>query len=395
MIIIIKECHHVCSFEGAAFKVGDWSNGMIGVSKTFGGSSILSSPVRRVRNYCELFFCLHFHSKYDPSTRRSLKNLYKPFIFLLFPKYTKHDIIKLLTIKRNEDIWMTLLNYLENDKEALITSLENAGSPEAAAKVLDKRIDRLLYQYNEESTSKILQSSAASMLETLKSSTGFITAETDAEIWDRHTETVKKKKPSVPGIAFLAAGLVLVLVSLVLSFTLKSFFTEIAKAPLQILMLSAGVVCLFFAGRFFYPKEKINRPEQYVEIRLSGKSLYRTLRAAVLVIDRNLLDLEREEQYKQAESHKALPAETKINMSEIDLLSGLLEAAYSKDGDFALERISDVKYYLHSNNIDVIDMTPENQNLFDIMPSLGEGTLRPALVYQGKLLKKGLAAGGL
>ena len=25
--------------------VGDWSNGMIGVSKTFGGSSILSSPV--------------------------------------------------------------------------------------------------------------------------------------------------------------------------------------------------------------------------------------------------------------------------------------------------------------------------------------------------------------
>ena len=25
--------------------VGDWSNGMIGVSKTFGGSSILSTPV--------------------------------------------------------------------------------------------------------------------------------------------------------------------------------------------------------------------------------------------------------------------------------------------------------------------------------------------------------------
>ena len=27
-----------------AHKIGDWSNGMIGVSKTFGGSSILSSP---------------------------------------------------------------------------------------------------------------------------------------------------------------------------------------------------------------------------------------------------------------------------------------------------------------------------------------------------------------
>ena len=28
-------------------KIGDWSNGMIGVSKTFGGSSILSSPVMK------------------------------------------------------------------------------------------------------------------------------------------------------------------------------------------------------------------------------------------------------------------------------------------------------------------------------------------------------------
>ena len=27
--------------------IGDWSNGMIGVSKTFGGSSILSSPAKK------------------------------------------------------------------------------------------------------------------------------------------------------------------------------------------------------------------------------------------------------------------------------------------------------------------------------------------------------------
>ena len=39
------ECQHVCSFEVTILHIGDWSNGMIGVSKTFGGSSILSSPV--------------------------------------------------------------------------------------------------------------------------------------------------------------------------------------------------------------------------------------------------------------------------------------------------------------------------------------------------------------
>ena len=40
--------------------IGDWSNGMIGVSKTFGGSSILSSPAinhKRYLNACD-FFCV-------------------------------------------------------------------------------------------------------------------------------------------------------------------------------------------------------------------------------------------------------------------------------------------------------------------------------------------------
>ena len=36
MYVVLKVC--------IIYFVGDWSNGMIGVSKTFGGSSILSSP---------------------------------------------------------------------------------------------------------------------------------------------------------------------------------------------------------------------------------------------------------------------------------------------------------------------------------------------------------------
>ena len=38
MYVVLKVC--------IIYFVGDWSNGMIGVSKTFGGSSILSSPAR-------------------------------------------------------------------------------------------------------------------------------------------------------------------------------------------------------------------------------------------------------------------------------------------------------------------------------------------------------------
>lgn len=46
-----------------SYNIGDWSSGMIGVSKTFGGSSILSSPVdRRVRNleFPRLLAFFHF-----------------------------------------------------------------------------------------------------------------------------------------------------------------------------------------------------------------------------------------------------------------------------------------------------------------------------------------------
>ena len=39
MYVVLKVC--------IIYFVGDWSNGMIGVSKTFGGSSILSSPAEK------------------------------------------------------------------------------------------------------------------------------------------------------------------------------------------------------------------------------------------------------------------------------------------------------------------------------------------------------------
>ena len=47
-------------------KIGDWSNGMIGVSKTFGGSSILSSPASGKAGCHEFFsgFQLFLHKKY-------------------------------------------------------------------------------------------------------------------------------------------------------------------------------------------------------------------------------------------------------------------------------------------------------------------------------------------
>ena len=80
--------------------------------------------------------------------------------------------------------------------------------------------------------------------------------------------------------------------------------------------------------------------------------------------------------------------------SEIDLFSDLLAAAYSKDAEYALEKINDVKYFLHKQQIEVVDYSDATKQYFDLMPGKQVTTIRPAMVADGKLLKKGLASTG-
>ena len=56
--------YYTSGLRRAGHDTGDWSNGMIGVSKTFGGSSILSSPVlkkpwkrRKTAVFQGFYFC--------------------------------------------------------------------------------------------------------------------------------------------------------------------------------------------------------------------------------------------------------------------------------------------------------------------------------------------------
>ena len=76
----------------------------------------------------------------------------------------------------------------------------------------------------------------------------------------------------------------------------------------------------------------------------------------------------------------------------MQLYSDLLEALYSGDAEYAFGRLEEIRYYLHGRQVEVVDCSGENAKYFDRMPSSVSGTLRPALVSGGKLLKKGLAS---
>ena len=52
------------------------------------------------------------------------------------------------------------------------------------------------------------------------------------------------------------------------------------------------------------------------------------------------------------------------------------------------------QYAANKQQIDAVDYSEANKQYFDLMPGKQGGTIRPALVSDGKLLKKGLASSG-
>ena len=67
-------------------------------------------------------------------------------------------------------------------------------------------------------------------------------------------------------------------------------------------------------------------------------------------------------------------------------------AAKQRQGRDALERLGGVRFFLHKNGVEAVEWSPEKDELFDRLPGAENGTIRPALVAEETVLKKGLAA---
>ena len=76
----------------------------------------------------------------------------------------------------------------------------------------------------------------------------------------------------------------------------------------------------------------------------------------------------------------------------LELFSELLESAYAAGSDSGREQAEAIRFYLHRSGIEVCDYVAGRESWFEFLPAGGVGTIRPALVTEGRLLKKGLAA---
>ena len=77
----------------------------------------------------------------------------------------------------------------------------------------------------------------------------------------------------------------------------------------------------------------------------------------------------------------------------LDLLVALMEAKASGREAMAMRSLSLAEEYLHMLGVEIIAYSEKDAALFDMLPTMGQArTIRPALVQEGRLLRRGVAA---
>ena len=293
---------------------------------------------------------------------------------------------------------MKMTDLLEKDKDKLLTELSAAASAEKAIQVLENEIDKLVLKYNEHCETDRERETAAYIMQAVRLSLPLIDSNGQIKVWERG-----QTNDEDTGGSFKPSFLILLILGIALCvfgfgpLMMDAYTAAAANARDQVILHGGatvvGLVALYFSG-YMYSRPKVKSKKEYqVDIRVDADRIYRNFRTAILSVDQSLEEIRASERWKAREKAGSIDGRT-VTQSELELFSDLLAAAYSGDPEFALEKIEQIKYFLHRQQIEVVDYSKENEKYFDLMPGSKAATIRPALVAQGGLLKKGLASTG-
>lgn len=288
---------------------------------------------------------------------------------------------------------MKLIELLEKNKENLLTALAEAGTAEKAVIVMENELDRLLMMYNEHCGSERERNAAAHMLQAVRLSLPLIDSRGETKVWETGSSDPGKGRPNPLVFILIIAGLVLCCAGLL------PLIVEVQDAGRHMDLLKTstlelgGLAAVFLAGLLSRRSaKKAPKRSHRVEVMADPERIYRSFRNAVLSVDQNLEEVRSME---KQEAGSGAAAEGGLSAQELELFSDLLAAAYSRDPDYAMEKIEAVRYYLHRRNIETVDYSGKNAAFFDLMPGQMAGTIRPALVSDGELIRKGVASAGM
>ena len=292
-----------------------------------------------------------------------------------------------------------MTDLLEKDKEKLLTELSVAGTAEKAVHVLENEIDRLLLKHNEYCESDHERESAAYIMQAVRLSLPLIDSNGAIKVWERG-----QRRDNDEGGSFKISFLVLLILGIALCvfgfgpLMMDAYVAVDDNARNEVILHGGatvvGLVCLYFSGYMYSrPKKFTGKTEYQVDIKIDADRVYRSFRTAMLSVDQSIEEIRSAERWKQREKAGSIDGRA-VTQSELELFSDLLAASYSGDPEYALEKIEQIKFFLHRQQIEVVDYNKENEKYFDLMPGSKAATIRPALVAQGGLLKKGLASSG-
>lgn len=293
-----------------------------------------------------------------------------------------------------------MTDLLEKDKDKLLTELSAAASADKAIQVLENEIDKLLLKHNEQCETDRERESAAYMMQAVRLSLPLIDSNGKIKVW----ESCGHKDDEDNGGSFKLSFLVLLIIGLALCvfgfgpLMMDAYLAVADNARDQVILHGGativGLIALYFSGYMYSRPKKVKGKKEYqVDIRVDADRIYRNFRTALLSVDQSLEEISAAERWNAREKAGSIDGRT-VTQSELDLFSDLLAAAYSGDPEYALEKVEQIKYFLHRQQIEVLDYSKENEKYFDLMPGSKAATIRPAMVAQGGLLKKGLASTG-
>ncbi len=314
---------------------------------------------------------------------------------------------------------MTMQTIFEQSRERLISAV-SGGDGVSAVRAMNAELDRVLYTFNDQEESASVREAADGMIRAAKAACALIDCAGETKIYGR-TEYGKtapgKGRVSRGGVLLLVLGLAAAAVTaaglqlIASSAAALSADWQSAGLPPRWLLAAVPVLAaaaLFFAGMLLRRRKEAPKETLHAETKPDASLVYNRLLSVIMVIDKQLEEVRSSQRQKEREQARARASA--MDGGELELLARLLEDAYGRrdEDEQAVEEISQIKFYLHGKNIDVVDWPGETvgqsggeggeaavpAGWFDMMPAYSGGTLRPALAADGTLLKKGLASAG-
>lgn len=292
---------------------------------------------------------------------------------------------------------LSLAALLDEDREMVLANLARDQALPAAQQTLEKAIDRVMYRYVEACGDEALGESTQQVLQAMKNTLPVMDTVGEAKIWKKQYDASERQGLRFGPLALilLMGGLVFVWAA-VLGVLVASRMAGVLAFVKALLPVALGCAGLFWAGVLSSrpAKKKASQADgssERIEYLVDREKAWHCLRGAMLQADGQLARVhELDELHRQCE--KGDGDQGGLAPQALELFSELLESAYAAGDDGAGESASAIRFYLHNAGIDVVDFEAGRENWFEFLPASRPGTIRPALVSQGKLIRKGLAS---